>query len=130
MSIMATQLRRINSRALVDRFARAIESANADVIINDDVRDSAIDLPYLRSVGFRVWRVVCDDTVRRARLDARGDRSVVDEFEFGLVDDFEVDEEIVNSGSLQGYCATMERLVQTALGDVIDARADGRRGDR
>ncbi len=81
LEALATHLRRINPRALVDDFlVRAATAARggAGVLVNDDLRDPHIDAPVLRAEGFRVLRVTCDEAVRRIRLSARGDLSRAD----------------------------------------------------
>lgn len=73
----ATYLRGIHARALVNNFLRRLEATQADVIINDDLRDDRTDWPALREAGFIVVKVVARPEVRARRLAARQDISVV-----------------------------------------------------
>jgi hypothetical protein len=74
---MATQFRRINPDYLVDDFLSRAANSVADVVINDDLRDTEVDYPRLHANGFRFLCVECDDSVRQQRLKTRGDRNVV-----------------------------------------------------
>jgi thymidylate kinase len=77
---LATQLRRINPQYLVDDFLRRLDTGAAraaDVVLNDDLRDAAVDYPGMAARGFQFLFVSCPDDVRAARLRARGDVTVV-----------------------------------------------------
>jgi len=73
----AQHLRRLSPRVLVDDLQRRLAQVNADVVINDDLRDVAVDYPVMAELGFKFVRVSCNEGVRRERLRARGDLSVV-----------------------------------------------------
>lgn len=111
---LATQLRRINPRSLVDDFlARAADAVRdgAGVLVNDDLRDAHTDAPALRAEGFRVLRVTCDETVRRTRLQGRGDLSRADGSTAAL-DRIEPDAVLDNSGDdLSAYRAAVSDLM-------------------
>jgi hypothetical protein len=49
--------------------------AEADVILNDDLRDVHVDYPALQALGFSFVRVRCDEPVRLRRLAGRSDLS-------------------------------------------------------
>jgi len=74
---IAGHLRRISPTALADDFERRLEASDADVALNDDLRDVRVDMYRLRRLGFVLVRIDCDDARRAARLRARGDESVV-----------------------------------------------------
>jgi dephospho-CoA kinase len=77
LETIATELRRISPTSLVDDFERRLAAVDADVCLNDDVRDVEVDYPRLRELGFRFVRIWCDEGTRRERLGGRGDLSVV-----------------------------------------------------
>ncbi|WP_221320929.1 hypothetical protein [Actinoplanes sp. L3-i22] len=77
LRVLATQLRRINPDFLADDFLTRTRACCADVVINDDLRDTAVDYPRLVADGFCFLGVRCDDDVRRRRLTARADITIV-----------------------------------------------------
>lgn len=74
---LATHLRRINPDFLVEDFLNRAAESSADVVINDDLRDTIVDYPRLRETGFQFLHVACSDIVRTRRLQVRGDVNVV-----------------------------------------------------
>jgi len=74
---VATQLRAIDARALVDAFLRRVAHSAADAVLNDDLRDDGTDWPALRAAGFRVVKIATRPELRASRLRARQDLSVV-----------------------------------------------------
>jgi cytidine deaminase len=74
---LATHLRRINPDFLVEDFLSRVDASAAEIIINDDLRDTAVDYPRLHEAGFRFVHVSCPDSLRLRRLQARGDLNVV-----------------------------------------------------
>jgi len=76
MESLASHLRRINPRALVDNFLLRLAQTNADVVINDDLRDPYVDAPVLRDHGFVLIQIVSPADLRTTRLASRGDLSV------------------------------------------------------
>jgi gluconate kinase len=74
---LATWLRRINPDYLVDDFLDRIASAEASVVINDDMRDTAVDHPRLVADGFAFVHITCADDIRAQRLRTRGDHTIV-----------------------------------------------------
>ncbi|WP_055480125.1 ATP-binding protein [Sphaerimonospora mesophila] len=115
---LATQLRRINPRSLVDDFlARAAGAVRdgADVLINDDLRDPHTDAPLLRAQGFRVVRVTCAEQARQKRLAQRGDISRADGSTSAL-DLIEPDAVLDNStDGLTAYRTTISDLMGSWL---------------
>jgi hypothetical protein len=83
LRLLATQLRRINPHFLAEDFLDRVQASPADVVINDDLRDTGVDYPRLTAAGFQFVRVSCDDDVRGKRLAARGDVSVVPDSDHG-----------------------------------------------
>jgi dephospho-CoA kinase len=77
LRMLASQLRRINPHFIAEDFLHRVHASSADVVINDDLRDSQVDYPRLAAEGFRFLHVSCTDEVRAGRVTARGDRSVV-----------------------------------------------------
>lgn len=73
MEALATALRRINARSLVDDFRRRLAATAADVVVNDDLRDPHVDAVVLRREGFRIVRVRAEEPLRQARLAGRAD---------------------------------------------------------
>jgi dephospho-CoA kinase len=74
---LATQLRRINQTFIVEDFLSRLHASTADVVINDDLRDPDVDYPRMVDSGFRFLHVTCADRVRAARMQRRGDVTVV-----------------------------------------------------
>ncbi|MFF0345206.1 AAA family ATPase [Kribbella sp. NPDC004875] len=74
---VATWLRRINPDYLADDFLTRVAQATTSVVINDDLRDAAVDYPRLAAAGFVFVHVTCTDEVRAQRLHARGDHTIV-----------------------------------------------------
>lgn len=73
LETIATRLRAISPTCLVDDLGRRLDTADEDVVLNDDLRDDDVDWPYMRSLGFRIVRIVTPESVRRSRLGSRGD---------------------------------------------------------
>lgn len=74
---IASQLRRISPTSIVDDFLRRLEKLEADIVINDDLRDAHVDYPMLKQWGFRFVRITCSESVRLERLSRRQDVSTV-----------------------------------------------------
>lgn len=70
---LAGQLRRIEPTFLVDDFLRRTHDTDADVIVNDDIKDTVVDYPALVEDGFRFLHVTCPDEIRAQRLTTRAD---------------------------------------------------------
>jgi dephospho-CoA kinase len=101
---LASHIRRINPRALAAEFARRVAESDADVLINDDLRDPDHDAPVLVGLGFRILHVTCAEAVRLRRLEARADVSgVAHSASTARLGEIEVERRIDNSGSLASY---------------------------
>jgi cytidine deaminase len=70
---IAAMLRNISATALVDNFADRLGRSNADVVINDDLRDDRVDWPFLAVKGFQIIRIYASPDIRMKRLDQRND---------------------------------------------------------
>ncbi len=73
---IAANLRRISSLSLVNDFMERLKKSEADVVINDDIRDYQTDYPALKKEGFIFVKVHCDEELRVRRLKARKDISI------------------------------------------------------
>ncbi|HET8641152.1 MAG TPA: hypothetical protein VFM37_04395 [Pseudonocardiaceae bacterium] len=111
---LADTLRRLRPDALVADFTARLATADADIVVNDDLRDPDVDAPALRDLGFRIVRVVADPRTRAARLAARADLTRADRSTAGL-DRIEPDVVIDNSGSLAALADAVTRLLRSWL---------------
>ncbi|MFE7897971.1 hypothetical protein ACFU3E_10695 [Streptomyces sp. NPDC057424] len=78
MEALADAMRRIRPDSLAADFTARLADTDADLVVNDDLRDPHVDAPALRGHGFRVLRITCDEELRRQRLAGRGDPSRAD----------------------------------------------------
>lgn len=80
MTEIATRLRKIAPRALLDHFLTTLGQAPPGaLVVNDDLREPEPDAAGLLHAGFCIVRLECAPHVRLGRLADRADRSVVDE---------------------------------------------------
>lgn len=80
MAEIATRLRSISPRALLDQFLATLAATPLDTaIVNDDLRVPTPDATGLGAAGFCLIRLECPDDIRRARLADRDDQSTLDE---------------------------------------------------
>lgn len=77
LEMIAANLRKINYQCLTDQFDKKLKSCNADIVMNDDVRDTENDFPYLKDQGFLFIKLECDESIRQARLKKRNDLTTV-----------------------------------------------------
>src|SRR5207253_4794770 len=110
MEALASALRRIRAESLADDFITRLARTEADVVINDDLRDPHVDAVALREQGFYVVRVHAPAPVRQARLAARGDVTVSDRSTEGL-DQIQADAVIENCSDLASFRSAVRRLV-------------------
>jgi hypothetical protein len=110
MEALAESLRRIRPRSLIDPFLAGLAATNADVVINDDLRDPHLDAVILRQHRFRIVHVRATPQVRASRLAARSDltRSERSTGELSLITP---DAVIDNNGDLASYTAAARRLI-------------------
>jgi dephospho-CoA kinase len=110
MEALADCMRRIRPRSLVDLFLDQLTATDADVVINDDLRDPHVDAVILREHGFRFVHVRAAPQVRAARLAARCDltRSERSTEELPLITP---DAVVDNNYDLAAYKAEIQRLV-------------------
>jgi dephospho-CoA kinase len=74
---LAQHLRDVNPRAIVDDFLTRLAAVEADVVINDDIRDCDVDWPALRAEGFRAVRIRAPEAIRVKRLSVRNDAHAI-----------------------------------------------------
>jgi hypothetical protein len=111
---LADTLRRIRPDALAADFLARLKEVDADIVVNDDLRDPDVDAPALRAHGFRVLRVTADPEVRLGRLAERADLTRADRSTARL-DLIEPDAVLDNSGSLDELRASLDRLLRSWL---------------
>jgi dephospho-CoA kinase len=110
MEALATALRRIRADSLADHFLTRLASVDADVVVNDDLRDPHVDAVILRRHGFRIVRVTAQPSVRAARLGSRGDLTRSDHSTAEL-DLIEPEAVIDNSRDIAAFdCAARELI--------------------
>ncbi|WP_175407867.1 hypothetical protein [Streptomyces sp. TRM64462] len=114
MEALADAMRRIRPASLADDFVRRLADTDAELIVNDDLRDPHVDAPALRAHGFRVLRVTCEEGLRQERLAERGDPSRADRSTRGI-DLIEPDGMIDNSAGLDAYRAAVHELLGSWL---------------
>lgn len=111
---LADAMRRIRPDSLVADFSARLAGVDADIVVNDDLRDPDVDAPALRGLGFRIVRVTADPETRAARLAARADLTRADRSTAGL-DRIEPDAIIDNSGPLTTLADSVDRLLRSWL---------------
>ena len=114
MEALADAMRRIRPESLAADFVARLSSVDADIVINDDLRDPHVDAPVLRGHGFRVLRITCDEQVRQVRLVGRGDPSRADRSTREL-DLIEPDAVIDNGAGLDAYRSAVHELLGSWL---------------
>ncbi|KUN99370.1 AAA family ATPase [Streptomyces caeruleatus] len=114
MEALADAMRRIRPDSLAADFTARLTRADADVIVNDDLRDPHVDAPALRGHGFRVLRITCDEELRRERLAGRGDPSRADR-STREIDLITPDAVIDNGAGLDEYRAAVHELLGSWL---------------
>jgi dephospho-CoA kinase len=111
---LADTLRRIRPDALVADFAARLSAVDADILVNDDLRDPDVDAPALRAHGFRILRITADPQVRLGRLDERADLSRA-ERSTARLDLIEPDTVLDNSGTLDELRDSLYALLRRWL---------------
>lgn len=110
MEALADAMRRIRPESLADDFTRRLAAEDAEVVVNDDLRDPHVDAPAVRGQGFRVLRIVCGEELRQQRLAVRGDASRTDGSTREL-DLIPSDAVIDNSASLEAYRTAVHEIL-------------------
>ncbi len=114
MEALADAMRRIRPESLADDFLVRLAATEADVVVNDDLRDPFVDARILRANVFRVLRVTATPEVREKRLAGRGDPSRADR-STGNLDLIEPDVVLDNSGRLEEHREALRRVVRSWL---------------
>ena len=115
----ATQMRKIHPRSIIDNFVKRLSGSKADVVINDDLRDSAVDYPVMRAAGFLFVKVLASEAVRATRLDSRNDlkilvNSPLDAQISNIVGDYVV----LNDGDLSAFQLQLHAIVDDLRVDM------------
>lgn len=109
-------MRRIAPQFLVRHFGERLASADADVVLNDDLRDDQTDWPWLRHNGFTVVRVVAGAALRNQRLQGRRDLTLVKHSPLNAqIARIREDCTVTNEGSLDALRAQMQALAASLL---------------
>lgn len=112
LEMIAVELRRLNERSLVNDFVRRLDVCDADVVINDDLREPFVDAPVLRERGFRFVRIRCADRERSRRLHLRGDLASVEQSATtSAIDLIDADVMIENDGTVTQLQSTLHDLL-------------------
>ena len=111
MESIATHLRALNPRALVQPVLDQVAVSQADIIVNDDLRDPHVDAPALIEAGFVTVRVLACDAIRASRLSHRGDVSTSDASASGI-DAIPVNHFLVNESDLDSFQDSIHRLLE------------------
>ena len=117
LETVASLMRAIDARSLVNAFFRALDATDAQVVVNDDLRDPEVDWPALRAAGFRAVRIVASGPVVAQRLARRADlhtqrNSAVDARAGAIEADFTLEN---HGDSLAEYRRTVDRFVDELL---------------
>ncbi|MBV6751318.1 AAA family ATPase [Pseudomonas chlororaphis] len=75
---IAVEMRTISPASLIDNFLGRLAVNSQSLLINDDLRDHHVDWPRMVAAGFIVVRVATDPSIRRTRLNSRGDMTRVE----------------------------------------------------
>ncbi|ALK33293.1 dephospho-CoA kinase [Burkholderia plantarii] len=117
---IATELRRIDRQSLVKNFARRLDRCEADIVINDDLRDDATDWPYLRQQGFAIVKIATSPALRAMRLHGRRDLSIVENSPLDQqMSRIRADYVVPNNGTL----AVLRGHVDALAGCLLDTAA-------
>ena len=112
LEAMAGLLRNIDSFSIVNYFKRTVKNMDADIIINDDIRDYKTDYQYLKNEGFVFIHVVCDEKIRRSRLEQREDISIVKNSNTtSALEKFTEDFVVENNGTINELEEQINRII-------------------
>lgn len=114
MESLADAMRRIRPDSLARDFLKRLVDCDADVVVNDDLRDPQVDWPALRAEGFRVLRITAAPSVRMARLNTRADITRTDRSTSQL-DLIPADAVLDNSGEIADHQAALRQLLRSWL---------------
>ncbi|RQP21738.1 dephospho-CoA kinase [Piscinibacter terrae] len=121
---VATHLRRIHPESLARRFLLGLADTQADVVINDDLRDDIVDWPALQRAGFIVVKLVARPALRRQRLASRMDPSIVEDSPLDAqMARIRPSYVLTNNGSLDELRSQVEGLCARLLAQPAEAVA-------
>ncbi|WP_321387414.1 hypothetical protein [Alcaligenes phenolicus] len=116
LELIAKEMRRIAPQSLVHHFGRQLAKVNADVVLNDDLRDDQTDWPWLRCNGFTVIRIKASTSLCRRRLQDRGDLTSVHDSPLNAqIAKIREDYTIVNEGALDSLDTQVKALAALLL---------------
>jgi len=106
LETIAASLRNISMTSLVDDLEKRMEMIHADVILNDDIRDTDVDYPAMKKMGFAFIHIICDENTRVQRLMDRHDLSKIvqsktTEYINNIKSDFTIDTTLTDMESLR-----------------------------
>lgn len=89
---IASHLREINPNSIISNFSKRLSKSEADIIINDDLRDTKIDYPTMKEAGFIFIKICCNEELREKRLRERNDlNTIFDSRTTNFIDEIEAD---------------------------------------
>ncbi|CAN7771454.1 hypothetical protein LJR245_007556 [Rhizobium leguminosarum] len=119
LEAIAGQLRSISPTALIDHLEHRLNETDADIVLNDDLRDDDVDLPRLRALGFKVVRIVSPDSSRISRLGCRNDVSTIINSELDVqIARIDADIVVSNDSDMESLRAKAKRVAAHLLQEV------------
>lgn len=110
---LATQMRKIHPHSIIDNFIKRLSSCKSDIVINDDLRDWAVDYPVMRAAGFRFVKVLTSEAVRATRLDQRNDLNVIVNSPLDAqLSNIGGDYVVLNDGNLQEFQMQLQAVAE------------------
>lgn len=109
---IANIMRRIDKESLINSFLQKIRmNDSADVIINDDIRDTAVDMPILKKEGFLILHITCAEHLRLERLSNRNDISQAQDQEPSM----EYVDCTIDTSNVNDYASLYRQLIGTRI---------------
>lgn len=122
LELIATEMRRIAPQSLVRHFGERLAGTDADVVLNDDLRDDQTDWPWLQRNGFTVVRVLAGAVLRNERLQGRGDLTLVKDSSLNAqISRIREARTVTNEGSLDTLRVQVEALAASLLQPPVAA---------
>lgn len=122
LEVIAAEMRRIAPESLVRRFGERLAHSDADVVLNDDLRDDQTDWPWLQRNGFVVVRVIAGAASRHHRLQGRGDLTLVKDSPLDAqIARIHADHTVTNEGSLDALRVEVEALAASLSRSAVAA---------
>lgn len=116
MEQIARSLRDLAPTSLVDGLASRLAACQDDVVLNDDLRDDAVDWPALTRQNFKIIRIHAPATVLQERLISRGDLRLISDSPLNAqVRRIRSDYVLTNAADLAGLQAQIEGLLDRII---------------